>query len=151
MIDISSVGHYVPYRLVVLLIKERRDAGMACRWNIGVYFTKRDQLKSTLLSRVTLKGYRYKCPSDLRSPRWLASNSLCFDARLCEFLIQRWKISGYSQILVKSVCESRWNWSLLIFQRQCYIVFQFSKILIRVVLVRNHRIYKIEIHYGCTD
>ena len=33
-----------------------------------------------------LMGYRYKCFLDLRSPQWLASNSLCFGTGLTKFL-----------------------------------------------------------------
>ena len=111
-IDISSIDRCVPYKLILLLTKEHKNIGMACKWNVGVYFTERDQLWSTLLSRVTLKGYGYKYLSDLRSPRWLASNLLYFSVKLPEFLIQDRKIFGHNQVLVKSICELRWNWSL---------------------------------------
>ena len=87
---------------------------MASKWDIGVYLTEYDQLVSTLLSRVAHEGYGCKYPSDLRSPQWLASNSLCFEAGLSEFLIQWWNIFGHSQVFAKSVCESRWNWPLRI-------------------------------------
>ena len=66
---------------------------------------ERDQLQSILLSRMSLMGYRYKCPLDLRSPQWLASNSLCFGTGLTEFLIQGRKASGHSQVLAKSECD----------------------------------------------
>ena len=109
MIAISSIGHCVSCTLVVLLTKECEDIDMACKWDIGVHLTERDQLLSTLLSRVAHERYGYKYPSDLRSPRWLTSNSLCYGVELPEFLIQWWKIFGYSQVLAKSVYESRWN------------------------------------------
>ena len=112
MIAISSIGCCVPYTLVVLLTKECGDTGMACKWDVRVHLTKHDQLLSTLLSRVAREGYGYKHPSDLRSPWWLASNSLCFGIRLSKFLIQWWKIFGHSQVLAKSVCKSRRDWLL---------------------------------------
>ena len=107
MIALLSVDHCVSYMLVVLIIKWCGDTGMIYKWVVGVYLIKHDQFLDTLLSRVACEGYGYKYPSDLRSPWWLASNSLCFGAGLSEFLIQWWKISGRSQVLVKSVCESR--------------------------------------------
>ena len=114
MIAISSIDYCVSCTMVVFLIKECEDTGMACKWDVGVYFTECDQLLSTLLSRIAHEGYGYKYPFDLKSSRWLTSNSLYFDAGLSEFLIQWWKIFEHNQVLKKSVCESRWNWSLRI-------------------------------------
>ena len=87
MIAISSIDRCVPYTFVVLLTKKYGDTGMACKWDIGVHLTERDQLLSTLLLRVAREGYGYKCPSDLRSPQWIANNSLYFGTGLSEFLI----------------------------------------------------------------
>ena len=50
--------------LVVLLTKEYGDTDMICKWDVGVHLTERDQLLSTLLSRVAHIGYGYKCLSD---------------------------------------------------------------------------------------
>ena len=67
MIAISSVDHYMPCWLVILLIKKYGDTDMTYKQDIGVYVTEHDQLLSTLLSRVARKGYGYKYPSELRS------------------------------------------------------------------------------------
>ena len=115
------------YGLVVLLTKEYGDIDMVCKWDVGVYLTECDQIRSTLLSRVAYEGYGYKYPSDLRSPRWLASNSLCFGARQSKFLIQWWKIFGHSQMLMKSVYESRWNWFLWIIGDSSSLYFNLVK------------------------
>ena len=69
MIVISSVGYCIPYTFVVLIIKWCGDTGMACKRDIGVHLIERDQLRSTLLSRVACEGYGYKYLSNLRSPR----------------------------------------------------------------------------------
>ena len=112
MIIISSVGHCMPYWWIIFLTKACGNTSMAYGWFVEVYFTEHDHFWSTLLSRIALMGYGYMCLSDLRLPWWLASNSLCFSAGLSEFLIRWWKISGCSQVLVKSKCESRWDWPL---------------------------------------
>ena len=112
MIAISSIGRCLLCTLVILLTKKYGDTDMTCKWDVRVHLTEHDQLLSTLLSRVAHKRYGYKYPSDLRSPQWLTNNSLCFGVRLSEFLIQDWKISGHSQVLMKLVHESRWNWPL---------------------------------------
>ena len=90
----------MPYALVILVTKWCGGTGMAYKWDVGVHLTEHDQLWSTLLSRVAHEGCGYKCFSDLRSPQWLASNSLCFDAELSEYLIQWWKVSGHNQVFM---------------------------------------------------
>ncbi len=109
---LSRLGRYETYTLVVLLTKECGDTDMSHRWS-GVHFTERDQFRNALLSRDVPSGYGCKYPSDLRSPQWLASNLLYFGTELAEFLILERKVTGCSQVLAKSVRESRWNWPLL--------------------------------------
>ena len=58
------------------------------------------------MSKVAHEGYGYKYPSDLRSPQWLASNSLYFDARLTEFLIHDGRFLGTVKYL-SSRCMSQ--------------------------------------------
>ena len=95
-------------------------------------------LELFLLSRFAPMGYGYNCPSDLRLPQWLASNSLHLGTELSEFLIQWWKAAGCSQVLDLSVRVSRWDWPLQ-FRSCVQSYFNFSKTLTRVVLVRSHR------------
>ena len=89
--------------------------GVCWHWysiQVGVGYTalNSDHWRSTLLSKSRLaKGYGYMCPLDLRLPRWLVSNSLYFGAgpaRHCDLVR---KVSGCSQVLTKSVRESRWE------------------------------------------
>ena len=118
----------MPYALVVLIIKWYENTGMKCKWDVGVHH----HWTWPIMEYFTVKGSSwrngYKCPFNLRSSRWLASNSLYFDVRLTEFLIQWWKIFGYSQVLIKLVCESRWDWSLRIGRRYASVSLQEKKI-----------------------
>ena len=120
--DNNCIKYRSLYALLVgcPLNQECGDMGMAYGWYVRVYFTERDHFWSTLLSRITLMGYGYMYPSDLRLSWWLASNSLCFDAGLSKFLIRWWKIFGYNQVLVKSECESRWDWPLQVKLKMMY-------------------------------
>ena len=104
----------------------------------------------TPLSGDVPSGYGYMIPFDLRSPWWLASNSLYFGAGPSEFLIQWRKVSGCSQVLAKSVSESRWDWPLPATGDDA-LVFQLSKTLARAIHVRSHRISEVETHHGSTD
>ena len=57
--------------------------------------------------------YGHMCPSDLRLPRWLASNSLHFGTGLHGFLIHVYGRSlGVVKYLLKVGELSRWDWPL---------------------------------------
>ena len=143
---LSSIGRCVPYWLVVLLTKECGDTGIAYRWDITVHLHWIwPTLELFLLSRFALIEYEYKCPSDLRPSRWLASNSLYLGTGLTWFLIWGWKAAGCSQELAKSVCESRLELTPPRVGVNNSLILN-SKILARVVLMKNLK--QVEIHMG---
>ena len=141
-IIVSSIDHCMPYLLVDCSLNQ--DVwwhGYGTRMIYRSTFHWADHFRSTLLLGAALMGYGYKYPSDLRLPRWLASNSLCFGARLLEFLIWWWKVSGYSQVLVKFEYESRLDWLLQMKLEIIHYCVSIQQNFGQSSPVRSHRIF----------
>ena len=71
--------------------------------------------------------------------------------RLTEFLIQGWNVSGYSQVLTKSVCESRWDLTPPTVGVNISSMFQSSKTLARIIPMIVMIFLKGWDAIGCTD
>ena len=135
----SSVGRCVPYGLVCPLKPRSVWHWYGMRVSVGVHSLDSDSpLLSTLLSRVThRRAMGITIPLTWGYHGDLTSNSLYLGAGLPGFLMRWRKVAGCSQVLVGSVMSQDGIVHSSV-RDSVRIVFQFSKSLARVILVRSH-------------